>query len=340
MLKNSGGTASQFGNFKMVKNLRETVSRPGSLRMIKSLAVCFAVSGLVSLAFFSETAYAASDDKRVMTIEDYLMDGTAVYDKDLKGLFLNEDDEEALEGGEGQSGKDLGADAHEETAGDGEKAEAGDSGGNGEGSGRGGNSSMETGVPGAKTTDWNLILVNKQKPVPEGYDAELSSLNESMQVDKRIIGAVARLLDAASKDGVELMICSAYRSYDRQTVLFNNKMDKLIKSGMTYFDAYKTASFSVTVPGTSEHQLGLALDIITPGYTDLNSGFADTEAGKWLKENAPDHGFILRYPEGKEHITGIIFEPWHFRYVGKENARYITEHGLVLEEYIELLSAD
>ncbi|MCR4658179.1 MAG: M15 family metallopeptidase [Lachnospiraceae bacterium] len=278
---------------------------------IKKILLFSAFAGFFFALFSAGRVYAFSDKDRVMTIEDYLMDGTAVYDRDLKGLFDVQEEEDTEE-------SDEETEAEKNTA-DSEKT-------------------SEKGAKGAKKSDWNLILVNKQKPVPDGYDAELASLNDSMQVDKRITGPVARLLGAAAEDGIELMICSAYRSYDRQTVLFNNKMDKLMKSGMSYFDAFKTASFSVTVPGTSEHQLGLALDIITPDYTDLDSGFADTEAGKWLKKNAPDYGFILRYPKGKEYITGIIFEPWHFRYVGKENAKYITERGLVLEEYIELLS--
>ncbi len=188
----------------------------------------------------------------------------------------------------------------------------------------------------ADKNDWNLILVNKQNPVPEDYVYNLTDLGDGQQADKRIKGYVTDLLEAAKKDGIELVICSAYRSIDRQTTLFNNKIDKYMKEGMNYYDAFRNASFSVTVPGTSEHQLGLALDIITPDYTDLDSGFAETEAGKWLKENAADYGFILRYPEGKEYITGIIFEPWHFRYVGIENAKYITGHGLVLEEYLDL----
>ena len=239
------------------------------------------------------------DNKRLMTIEDYVVEGGGVFGSDLSGLEELEEQDE-----------------YDKVPGD------------------GGNPGERTG---AGADDWNLILVNKQHPVPEDYEYNLTYINDSQQIDKRIAGSVAKLLTAAEKSGIELMICSAYRSYDRQTTLFNNKMDKLLKAGLSYFDAYRTASYSVTVPGTSEHQLGLALDIITPGYTALDSGFADTKAGKWLKENAPDYGFILRYPEGKEYITGIIFEPWHFRYVGTQNAKYITENGLVLEEYVELL---
>lgn len=183
--------------------------------------------------------------------------------------------------------------------------------------------------------DWKLILVNKQNPIPDNYDMELVSVNGSMKVDKRIAKPLAKMLDAAKKDGVSLMICSAYRSIERQTSLFETKIRRLMNGGMTYLEAYAEASYSVTVPGTSEHELGLALDIVTPSYTSLNEGYQDTEAGKWLRKNASDYGFILRYPKGKEYITGIIYEPWHFRYVGEQAAKEITQKGLSLEEYLK-----
>ena len=183
--------------------------------------------------------------------------------------------------------------------------------------------------------DWKLILVNKQNPVPEGYEMNLVSINGSMQVDNRIAKPLAEMLNAAKEDGVSLMICSAYRSYERQITLFENKIKRSMRNGLSYLDAYADASYSVTVPGTSEHQLGLALDIVTPSYTSLNEGFEGTEAGKWLKAHSSEYGFILRYPKGREHITGIIYEPWHFRYVGEQAAKEITENELTLEEYLE-----
>ncbi len=183
--------------------------------------------------------------------------------------------------------------------------------------------------------DWKLILVNKQNPVPKDYEMELVSVNGRMQVDKRIAKPLAQMLEAAKKDGVSLMICSAYRSFDRQTSLFETKIRRLMNSGMTYLEAYAEASYSVTVPGTSEHELGLALDIVTPSYTSLNEGFQNTEAGKWLKVHASEYGFILRYPKGKEYITGITYEPWHFRYVGEQAAEEIMKKGLSLEEYLK-----
>lgn len=183
--------------------------------------------------------------------------------------------------------------------------------------------------------DWHLILVNKQNPVPEDYEVNLAKINGSMYADERIIEDIYKMMDAASDDGVDLMICSAYRSYDRQRVLFNNKINKLMGQGMTYLESYKVGSMSVTVPGTSEHHLGLALDILTGSYTEMDDGFGETEAGKWLAANSADFGFILRYPKGKEDITGIIYEPWHFRYVGTEYAKDITERGVCLEEYLK-----
>lgn len=183
--------------------------------------------------------------------------------------------------------------------------------------------------------DWRLMLVNKQNPVPEGFDVKLANINGSQYADSRIIPNIYRMIDAASADGVDLMICSAYRSYDRQRTLFNNKINKLMASGMTYLESYKVGSMSVTVPGTSEHHLGLALDILTGSYTGMDDGFGDTKAGKWLAKNSADYGFILRYPKGKENITGIIYEPWHFRYVGVKYAKDITEKGVCLEEYLK-----
>ena len=108
-----------------------------------------------------------------------------------------------------------------------------------------------------------------------------------------------------------------------------------MKKGMSYMDAYMISSKAVTVPGASEHQIGLAIDIVSDDYVTLDEGFADTAAGRWLAEHSCEYGFILRYPEGKEYITSIEFEPWHFRYVGREAAMVITGEGITLEEFWE-----
>lgn len=183
--------------------------------------------------------------------------------------------------------------------------------------------------------DWRLVLINKQHPIPDDYTFPLGTIKNDMQCDERIIEDLLDMMQAAKEDGVTIIICSPYRDYSRQEMLFNRKIDKYMSMGMSYMEAYKKASQTVTVPGASEHQIGLAIDFITNNYTKLNAGFGDTKAGLWLAEHSCEYGFILRYPLGKEYITGIQYEPWHFRYVGKEAAMAITEQEMTLEEFVE-----
>lgn len=186
--------------------------------------------------------------------------------------------------------------------------------------------------------DWNLILVNKQHPIPENYSFELGTITANMKCDARILPELFAMLQAAREDGVNLIVCSPYRDISLQRVLFDRKIELYMEQGYNYMDAYKKASQIVTVPGASEHQVGLALDIICDTYTVLDEGFGETAAGQWLRENSREYGFILRYPEGKEHITGIDYEPWHFRYVGKDAAAIIMDNDLTLEEFVESIS--
>ena len=186
--------------------------------------------------------------------------------------------------------------------------------------------------------DWNLILVNKQHPVPENHTFELGTIAGAMKCDARILPELFAMLQAAKEDGVYLVVCSPYRDISRQEMLFNRKIKMHMGNGYSYLEAYKKASQIVTVPGASEHQIGLALDIISNDYTSLDEGFENTSAGKWLKEHSKEYGFILRYPKGKEFITGIDYEPWHFRYVGKEAATIIMDEGITLEEFVESIS--
>lgn len=183
--------------------------------------------------------------------------------------------------------------------------------------------------------DWQLVLVNKQHPVPEDYPLNLGTITGNMQCDARIIDDLMEMMQAAKDDGIDLVICSPYRDYNRQTVLFNRKIDYYMNKGYSYTEAYKISSITVTVPGASEHQIGLALDIVSTEYSALEIEFGETEAGIWLKEHSYEYGFILRYPEGKEYITGIQYEPWHFRYVGEEAATIIMQEGITLEEFLE-----
>lgn len=188
--------------------------------------------------------------------------------------------------------------------------------------------------------DWRLILINKQNSIPEGYEEEvplgnISTMKGVMHCDERIIDDLLAMIQAAKADGVTLQICSPYRDLAYQENLFNRKLKYYMNKGLSYMEAYQLGSQAVTVPNASEHQIGLALDIVSNTYTELKEGFADTEAGKWLAANSCRFGFILRYPKGKEDITGIEFEPWHFRYVGVEAATLITEKGITLEEFWE-----
>ena len=184
--------------------------------------------------------------------------------------------------------------------------------------------------------DWRLVLINKQHPIPDDYTFTLGNIKTikgDMKCDERIIEDLLTMMQAAKKDGVNIAICSPYRDLNRQEVLFNRKIEAYMSKGMSYMEAYSISSQAVTVPGASEHQIGLAIDIVSDDYITLDEGFAETNAGKWLAEHCYEYGFILRYPKGKEYITSIEFEPWHFRYVGKDAAEVMTKEGLTLEEF-------
>lgn len=183
--------------------------------------------------------------------------------------------------------------------------------------------------------DWRYILVNKQHPIPEGYTFELSTIRGTLQCDSRILEDLIRMLQAAQKDGVYITVCSPYRDMDKQIKLFNRKINQYMNKGYSYLDSYKLASQLVTVPGTSEHQLGLSIDFLANNYRNLDYGFGRCAAGKWLYEHGYEYGFILRYPKGKENITGIDYEPWHYRYVGVEAATVIMQNGITLEEFTD-----
>jgi D-alanyl-D-alanine carboxypeptidase len=185
---------------------------------------------------------------------------------------------------------------------------------------------------------WQLILANAENPLPDGYGPpELAEITPQWHVDSRIDDPVLKMLAEAREDGVSLVIVSAYRPEEKQRELFLSKTQEFVAAGRDEAEAAEAAATIVARPGTSEHQTGLALDIVTADYTNLDEGFADTPAAKWLFENAGEYGFILRYPADKTEITGIIFEPWHYRYVGVENARAMREKAMCLEEYSEYL---
>ncbi len=186
--------------------------------------------------------------------------------------------------------------------------------------------------------EWYLILVNKMHPIPDDYDFTLSNLDTWGQMDERVCDSMNQMISAAHQDGIGLAVVSAYRSNSQQIDNFNKHISQYMSMGYSYSESYQKTSKYVTIPGTSEHEMGISADILSYDYMSMNQGFADTDSAEWLKEHAWEYGFILRYPEGKEDITGIVFEPWHFRYVGIEAAYYITSNDLTLEEFIDLLN--
>lgn len=144
-----------------------------------------------------------------------------------------------------------------------------------------------------------------------------------------------QMLADCESDGQRPVICSAYRSHSYQVGLFDNKVSRLRAQGLSDEDARDEAMTVVALPGTSEHQTGLALDIVDAGYQELDEAQEDTAVQKWLMANSWRYGFILRYPTGKSRVTGIIYEPWHYRYVGREAAREMYDSGMCLEEYLD-----
>ncbi len=189
----------------------------------------------------------------------------------------------------------------------------------------------------AKAAVWSLVLANRQNPLTEGYKPELKKLSSGYAVDARIYEAVNDMLADAKAAGLSPLVCSAYRSYDSQTRLFENQIAKYVSRGYSKAAAYEEAAKWVAVPGTSEHQTGLAVDIVATSYQVLNEAQEKTAEQQWLMANAHHYGFVLRYPKDKVAVTGISYEPWHYRYVGKEAARVIYEGKMCLEEYLEAL---
>lgn len=189
--------------------------------------------------------------------------------------------------------------------------------------------------------EWALLLVNADHLVDREFCPELEVIQpgEPYQADARIVDDLRAMLEAARQDGVDLLICSAYRSYDQQSYNLQRSKEGYLQAGYSPEQAAVIAGRYIAPAGGSEHQTGLAVDIVTPSYQILDDGYANTAAAQWLLENAADYGFILRYPRDKAEITGIWFEPWHYRYVGREAAGAIMERGLCLEEYLEEMEA-
>ena len=190
------------------------------------------------------------------------------------------------------------------------------------------------GFPAAE--DWQLLLVNPWNEMPEDYEVTLKALPDGHKVDERAYDDLTAMLEACRDAGLSPKICSSYRTMSKQTYLYNNKIARLQKAGYSKKAALAEAGRWVARPGTSEHQLGLALDIVSSSYQSLTRKQEKTREQKWLMEHCWEYGFILRYPNDKSEITGIGYEPWHYRYVGRDVALDIRDSGLCMEEYIAL----
>ena len=193
---------------------------------------------------------------------------------------------------------------------------------------------------------WNLLLVNDYNPVPENYLSTFTMANyngASKQCDSRIVEPLRKMLNDgnAANASFKLSAASLYRTEELQAKNYNNKVNYYKGQGYDQQTAESLAATVIKRPGQSEHNTGLAVDLVTVEYRQanqlLNHNFEEDPFFSWLVAHCADYGFILRYPKDKEEITGITYEPWHYRYVGEEAARYIMDNGLCLEEFWELL---
>lgn len=179
---------------------------------------------------------------------------------------------------------------------------------------------------------WNLILVNRNSYIPDDYKVELTELSNGEKVDSRIYPELQEMFNYARAQGYGLFVREGYRTQEEQQQLLDEKIEAYENEGKSKSEAKKLAEQWVAIPGTSEHQLGIAVDI----NADTTKSSSD-DVYSWLAENAHKYGFIKRYPSDKTDITGVINEPWHYRYVGKEAALEIYSQGMCLEEYIDTL---
>ena len=181
---------------------------------------------------------------------------------------------------------------------------------------------------------WYLTLVNADNPVDDDYQITLTRLRNKQSIDSRCYPELQAMMDDCRAAGLSPIICSSYRTYEKQQELFEQQVQEFINQGYGKLDAQKKASGAVARPGTSEHELGLAVDIVDESNQRLNQYQENTAVQRWLMQNSWHYGFILRYPSDKTDITGIQYEPWHYRFVGKEAAKEIYENNWTLEEYL------
>ncbi|MBR1750809.1 MAG: M15 family metallopeptidase [Ruminococcus sp.] len=179
----------------------------------------------------------------------------------------------------------------------------------------------------------HLILVDSVKPVPADNAPKLVRCGEVLLEEETACNFM-EMIAASRSEGIELRAFSGYRSAEYQQQLFMQSVHEYMGEGMTEAEARSLTARYIAKPGHSEHQTGLACDICHSDKDDADESFAASPEGIWLHDNACRYGFILRYPRMKEHITGIAYEPWHYRFVGKKHAEIIMRRGMTLEEYL------
>lgn len=195
-------------------------------------------------------------------------------------------------------------------------------------------SSTQSTLPEEVPGDWKLLLVNPWNKIPDGYSPTVVEVESGYRADERCADFLALMLADCRAAGYSPAICSGYREHSTQEYLFQQEVQTFLDQGYEQAEAETLAATSVAVPGTSEHECGLAFDIVDNAYWVLDDSQAERPTQQWLMTHCSDYGFILRYPEGKESVTGIMYEPWHYRYVGVEAAKAIMSSGICLEEYL------
>jgi len=181
----------------------------------------------------------------------------------------------------------------------------------------------------------SLILVNKWNPIPDDYAVDVKELPNHQRVAAVCYDDLMLMLSDCEDAGLNPVVCSGYRTLKDQNTLFNNKVKRVMEQGYDQQTAVLLAGTEVAYPGTSEHHTGLAVDIVDRDYPVLDASQESRPTQQWLLENCWKYGFILRYPSDKTTLTGIIYEPWHYRYVGREAAEEIYKQGICLEEYLQ-----
>lgn len=184
-----------------------------------------------------------------------------------------------------------------------------------------------------------LILVNPTHYIPDDYTVNLVTVQGKYKLDEKAAEHAIDLLAAAKEAGYNMQLCSAYRTVEKSAELYQRQINKFLNLGYSQKDAETEAAKWVAPPGTSEHHTGLSMDLVSSDYwgyySDLEHDYDKFDSFAWMYEHCAEYGFILRYPKDKQDITGITYEPWHYRYVGVDAAKYIMENGLCLEEYLE-----